>query len=54
MFLFDAIAFIQVTLVFFVVAALGLRARELLLTRSEVEVETGETASLRAAPQAWS
>ncbi|MGH3072190.1 MAG: O-antigen ligase family protein [Gaiellaceae bacterium] len=29
MFLYDAIAFIQVTLVFFVIAALGLRAREL-------------------------
>jgi O-antigen ligase len=29
MFLYDAVAFIQVTLVFFVVAALGLRAREI-------------------------
>jgi hypothetical protein len=31
MFLFDAWAFVQVTLVFFVIAALGLRARELVL-----------------------
>jgi hypothetical protein len=36
MFLFDAIAFIQVTLVFFVVAALGLRAREILLHEEPV------------------
>jgi O-antigen ligase/polysaccharide polymerase Wzy-like membrane protein len=33
MFLFDAIAFIQVTLVFFVLAALGLRVREIVLER---------------------
>jgi hypothetical protein len=39
MFLFDAIAFIQATLVFFVVAALGLRAREILLAR-EADAKT--------------
>jgi hypothetical protein len=29
MFLYDAIAFIQVTLVFFVIAAIGLRTRQI-------------------------
>jgi polysaccharide biosynthesis protein PslJ len=49
MFLFDAIAFIQVTLVFFVVAALGLRVRELVL---DDEQEQLATTDLRTAPKA--
>ena len=39
MFLFDALAFIQATLVFFVVAALGLRARELALADEKLAAE---------------
>src|SRR6266508_1274347 len=35
--LFDAFAFVQATLVFFIVAAIGLRARELVIERDSIE-----------------
>jgi hypothetical protein len=50
MYLFDAIAFIQATLVFFVVAALGLRARELVLARQREEAARLERSPLQPAP----
>lgn len=47
MFLYDAIAFIQVTLVFFVVAALGMRARALVREERDLSTVT-EASTVRA------
>ena len=51
MYLFDAIAFIQATLVFFVIAALGMRARELVLEAAPQRVARLDRHLLEPAPE---